>query len=151
MHSLLFAALFFSAGWLPQSGMDNGPWIESFPGRMTFDGRLHFTAQVHTPETVLASRLILEYDSARYAFFPQKEANPDGFALAVEGATAAALPFPFTDVTYWWEADMQSGSVLVSASQTFFYLDDRFAWNELPRNNLNLYWLDGDLEAATSG
>jgi hypothetical protein len=148
MHSLLFAALFFSAGWLPQSGIGNGPWIESFPGRMSFDGRLHFTAQVHTPETVLASRLILEYDSARYAFFPQREANPDGFALAVEGATAAALPFPFTDVTYWWEADLQSGSVLVSAAQTFFYLDDRFSWNELPRNNLNLYWLDGDLEAA---
>ncbi len=148
MHSLLFAVLFFSAGWLPQSGIGNGPWIESFPGRMSFDGSLHFTAQVHTPETVLASRLILEYDSARYAFFPQREANPDGSALAVEGATAAAPPFPFTDVTYWWEADMQSGSVLVSTAQVFFYLDDRFAWNELPRNNLNLYWVDGDLAAA---
>ena len=148
MHSLLFAALFFSVGWLPQSGIGDGSWIESFAGRMSFDGRLHFTAQVHTPETVLASRLILEYNSARYAFFPQKEANPDGFSLSVEGATAAALPFPFTDVTYWWEADLQSGSVLVSTAQTCFYADDRFAWNILPRNILNLYWVEGDSAAA---
>ncbi len=150
MHSLLFAAILFSVGWFPQSGIRDGSWIDASPGEMSFDGRLHFTAQVHTPETVLASRLILEYGAARYAFFPRKDARADGFSLAVEEATAAVLPFPFTDVTYWWEVDLPSGSALVSTAQTFFYLDDRFEWNELPRNNLNLYWLEGDLEAANA-
>ncbi len=150
MPSLLFASLFLFAGLIPPSGLRDGSWIEAFPGEMSFDGRLHFTAQVHTPETVLASRLVLEFDSSRYAFFPLKEATPDGYAFAVQDLAAAVLPFPFTDVTYWWEVDLQSGTALVSAARTFFYADDRFEWKTLPRNNLNLYWLEGDLEAANA-
>jgi hypothetical protein len=148
MHSLLFAALLFFVGSSPHSGFRDGSWIEAFPGEMAFDGRLNFTARVHTSETILASRLLLEYDSSRYAFSPVKGDTPDGFSLAVEAVTAAALPFPFTDVTYWWEVDLQSGAALASAAQTFFYIDDRFAWNHLPRNNLDLYWVEGDLATA---
>jgi hypothetical protein len=148
MHSLLLAALFIFVGLSPQSGYRDGSWIEAVPGEMSFDGRLQFTARVHASEPVLASRLILDYGSSRYAFFPQKSDIPDGFSLVVEAVTAAALPFPFTDVTYWWEVDLQSGNALVSAAQTILYVDDRFAWNQLTRNNLNLYWVEGDLEAA---
>ena len=54
-------------------------------------------------------------------FFRGKKRTRMDFLLAVEEPTAAALPFPFTDVTYWWEVDLQSGSALVSAAQTFFY------------------------------
>ncbi|MGB7539376.1 MAG: peptidase MA family metallohydrolase [Anaerolineales bacterium] len=148
MHSFLIAALLFFAGSGPQSGYRAESWIEAFPGEMAFNGRLHFTARVHASEPILASRLILAYDSSRYAFFPLKGYAPDGFSLAVEAVTATALPFPFTDVTYWWEVDLPSGNALVSEAQTFFYIDDRFAWNHLPRTNLDLYWVEGDWAAA---
>ncbi|MBN2084872.1 MAG: hypothetical protein JW748_06565 [Anaerolineales bacterium] len=145
---MLFAVLFLSAGLRPQSGFLGGPWIEPLPGRFSFDGHLDFSATVHAPEPILASRLILEYNSARYAFFPSKRDVPDGFSLAVTDVIAADLPFPFTAVTYWWEVDLQSGNALISAAQTVQFIDDRFEWKYLHRNNLDLYWLEGDLAAA---
>jgi hypothetical protein len=148
MHSLLFALLFFTGGLRGHPGFFDGPWIETSAGAMSFDGRLDFSATVHTSEPILASRLILEYDSSRYAFFPSKRDVPDGFSLVVADVLAGELPFPFTDVTYWWEADLQSGSALVSTAQRFRYIDDRFGWNHLPRNTIDLYWLEGSLAEA---
>jgi hypothetical protein len=143
MHNILFTALLLPAWLSPQTGPDQGPWIEAVAGLISFDGRIDFTALVHTSELLQAGRLILEYDSSRSTFFPRKEEKVGGFLLSVEGNTLDPLPFPFTDVTYWWEVDLQSGTALVSPAQTRLYMDDRFAWRALPRVNLRLFWLEG--------
>jgi hypothetical protein len=148
VHNLLLAALFFPAWLGPQTGFQDGPRVEPLTGEITFAGQIRFTAHVVAPEPISAGRLILEYGSARYAFFPREEQAADGFLLSVEGITLAPQPFPFTDVAYWWEVDLLSGAALVSPAQTAFYYDDRFTWNELSRNTLRLYWMEGSPEAA---
>lgn len=148
MHNLLLAALFLPVWLNPHAGLRDGPRVEPLTAEISFAGQIHFTAHVNASEMVSAGRLILEYGAARYAFFPREEEAADGFSLSIEGAALAPLPFPFTDVNYWWEVDLRSGAALVSPAQTVFYYDDRFTWNQLNRNTLELFWMEGTPEAA---
>ena len=148
MHNLLLAALFLPVWLSPRAGLRDGPRVEPLTAEISFAGQIRFTAHVYASEPVSAGRLILEYGASRYAFFPREEEAADGFTLSVEGVTIDPRPFPFTGVVCWWEVDLRSGAALVSPAQSVFYYDDRFTWNKLNRNTLELFWMEGPPEAA---
>jgi hypothetical protein len=139
MHPLAFASLFLSLWLSPTVGLRDGPWIETYPGGISFGGRLNFSACIHTSESISTSRLILEYGSSRYVFSPRQTESPDGYSLTAEEATVSQTPFPFSSGKYWWEADFPSGEILASPVQTFFYSDSRFSWNRSEINKIILY------------
>ncbi len=64
----------------------------------------------------------------------------------------------FAPLTYWWEVTTTDGQTLTTDRQTWVYSDNRFAWNTLSQEGLNLHWYAGDerlarraLDAALSG
>lgn len=55
---------------------------------------------------------------------------------------------PFVLVSYWWTIVDLMGARLVTEPQQFLYTDDRFAWQTLSQDNVNLHWYQGDLKVA---
>jgi hypothetical protein len=148
MHSLLLAALFLPVWLSPHVGLRDGEMIETLWARFAVGSPMDFRACVQTPETIIESRLILEYGASRSIYSPQQERFSDGYFLTVGEENASPKPFPFMEVRYWWEVDFPSGTTILSPAQTFQYLDERFSWNRLAKNNILLYWIAGDLQAA---
>lgn len=50
---------------------------------------------------------------------------------------------PFTTVTYWWNLVVDGEDIFVP-EQTFDYIDDRFAWQQLSQDGTIVYWASGD-------
>lgn len=63
-------------------------------------------------------------------------------ARATVDMAAAALP-PFSPVAYWWELATDSGASATTTPATFFYEDDRFAWQTVTSGALTLHWYEG--------
>jgi hypothetical protein len=55
---------------------------------------------------------------------------------------------PFVLVSYWWTIIDLMGARLVTEPQQFLYTDDRFAWQTLSQDNVNLHWYQGELKVA---
>jgi hypothetical protein len=148
MQSLLLAALFMPVWMNPHVGLRSGPWIEPLWGILSIDGYMSFVAIFHATEEILESRLVLEYGSCRHVEYPYANTNIDAYWLSVTKTTSEGLPFLFTNVIYWWEVDLRDGNTIASEKQTLFFFDTRFKWKQFSKNNVTLYWWEGDPEAA---
>jgi hypothetical protein len=51
---------------------------------------------------------------------------------------------PFSTVSYWWEAIDQAGQKARSETQSFRYVDNRFAWQEFTSGPARVHWYQGD-------
>jgi hypothetical protein len=49
---------------------------------------------------------------------------------------------PFVEIAYWWTIADAAGGKLITDSQTFEYVDDRFDWQSLSDGGVALYWYD---------
>lgn len=47
---------------------------------------------------------------------------------------------PFTTVTYWWTVKDAEGNELETERQKIDYVDDQFAWREIERDGVQVYW-----------
>ncbi len=52
---------------------------------------------------------------------------------------------PFTHVTYWYRVITSKDAKYYSSKNTFDYLDNRFAWQDLENDQFHVYWYQGDL------
>lgn len=110
----------------------------------SFGGEMEFTARVRSSESIIESRLILEYDSTRSILHPQAGDLPDGYSLTIEDDQISKKIFPLSLVNYWWEVDLRSGNTILSAQQSFLYFDHRFSWSQLEKGSVILYSLGSD-------
>jgi len=55
---------------------------------------------------------------------------------------------PFVLVSYWWTIVDLMGARLVTEPRQFLYTDDRFAWQSLSQDNVDLHWYQGELKVA---
>jgi hypothetical protein len=55
---------------------------------------------------------------------------------------------PFVEITYWWTIEDAEGSKLTTPEQSFFYADNRFNWETLSRDAVNVHWYHGDAQIA---
>jgi hypothetical protein len=51
---------------------------------------------------------------------------------------------PFNRVFYWFEAELNNGTILSSPSYWFDYVDNRFTWKSNESKLFNIYWVEGD-------
>jgi hypothetical protein len=52
---------------------------------------------------------------------------------------------PFSRVTYWWVAVDERGYEWRAPEQQLEYADDQFAWRQLSRQDVAIYWTGDDL------
>lgn len=55
---------------------------------------------------------------------------------------------PFVLVSYWWTIVDLMGARLVTDPQQFLYTDDRFDWQVLSQDGVNLHWYQGQTKVA---
>jgi peptidase MA superfamily protein len=65
---------------------------------------------------------------------------------------------PFSTVHWYYQLTLADGSAVQSASQTLHYDDNRYTWQKLEANSIQVFWVQGDtafgqsaLNAALSG
>jgi hypothetical protein len=144
----LFAALFLPDRTGPPVVLGGIPWIEPVYASFPYEGQIRFIAAVHASDPLLESRLILEYDNSRF-IFPSLPGGITGENSIMVAGPVSRLPFPFSAVRYWWEADFASGLSIASAVNLLRYYDDAGSWKQLVRSGLTLYWEAGELSDAT--
>jgi hypothetical protein len=55
---------------------------------------------------------------------------------------------PFVEVSYWWTIVDSTQARLVTEAQQFTYADDRFDWQTLTEDEIDVHWYQGDLKVA---
>lgn len=55
---------------------------------------------------------------------------------------------PFVEITYWWTIGNEAGDKLTTEPRTFSYTDNRFEWQTLSQDNINIYWYQGEIKIA---
>jgi hypothetical protein len=55
---------------------------------------------------------------------------------------------PFVEVTYWWTIIDVEGDRLTTPEQSFSYADNRFNWETLSQDAVNVHWYRGDVQIA---
>jgi hypothetical protein len=148
MHSLLLAALFLPAWLGPRIGLRAGPTIEVHPATYTFGREMLFTASVHSSDAVVGARLILRDGFSQSVTYPAQITVSEGSLLSVRRDLVSEPLFPFSWLTYWWEADFSSGEKTESDQQTVQYSDDRFVWKRLEKGRATVEWVEGESKAA---
>ncbi len=51
---------------------------------------------------------------------------------------------PFSRIYYWFEAELNDGTISTSPSYWFDYLDNRFSWKSSESNLFSIFWVTGD-------
>jgi hypothetical protein len=55
---------------------------------------------------------------------------------------------PFVEISYWWTIVNVAGAKLTTETQSFFYTDNRFGWETLGQETVNVHWYQGDVQIA---
>jgi len=55
---------------------------------------------------------------------------------------------PFVEISYWWTIVNVAGAKLTTETQSFSYADNRFAWETLGQETVNVHWYRGDVQIA---
>lgn len=55
---------------------------------------------------------------------------------------------PFVEITYWWTIEDAEGHTLTTDPQSLAYIDDRFRWQTVSQDVVNVYWYEGDVQIA---
>lgn len=58
---------------------------------------------------------------------------------------------PFNRVEYWWQVVTETGEQLTTEAQSFVYEDNRFAWQRLERDGVEVHWFEGDVAFGQAG
>jgi len=56
----------------------------------------------------------------------------------------------FSDVEYWFRIIPESGDPYLSDTYTFYYEDNRFAWDVISSGQFTVHWYEGDIDFAQS-
>jgi hypothetical protein len=56
----------------------------------------------------------------------------------------------FSNVTYWYQIELENGQTITSKEFSFYYEDNRFAWQSLQTEEFVIYWYHGDTEFGQS-
>lgn len=102
-----------------------------------------FSLTVEEPEQVEGATLFFTAPDLDKTFVVEVEPGRDQTYSHTVPLTQVRLA-PFTTVTYWWNLTIDGEDVFV-AEQTFDYIDDRFAWQELTQGGTTVYWTGGDI------
>jgi hypothetical protein len=114
-----------------------------FPDRVTFD------VSLDSPEPVerLELRYRARYDEATRAERPDFEPDTSISTSYELDLRTRYLP-PGIDILYRWVVTLESGEELETEEQQFFFIDDRFDWQEHTEDDVSIYYYSGGSQFA---
>ncbi len=110
----------------------------------TFGQIMRFTLRAKNGDDIQSATLFFntpEMDSTLtvdFEFDPARELDLEHEVVLTQVQLA-----PFTMVRYWWRLDA-GGETLMVDEQTLSYVDDRFRWRQIARDDVVVHWTDTD-------
>lgn len=117
-----------------------------FPAALTFN----IKAESDTPIT----RIRLRYSMNKRTYAPAfaeawPEFSPDNkVSTSWTWDMRTALTPPGAMITYWWVIENSAGNRLITDKDTLYFNDNRYKWQKLSSDSVNLYWYKGSKEFA---
>jgi hypothetical protein len=123
----------------------------------TFGGQITFRAEIQSDIPIKEARLY---------FRGPGDSNPTSVTVTLDGQGQAVYEYDlirhplraFSKVEYWFEVTTEGGNVFKSELVTFYYEDNRFAWETQQNGPFRVHWYEGDaafgqalLEVAQKG
>ncbi len=108
-----------------------------------FGESVTFTLQVNDPARITDSIIFFRAEGEQNTRVERATLNPDGSIVYTHNIASAPLR-PFATVTFWVRLTLNDNTVYESGQFFFSYNDNRFNWQSLSGDNLNIHWVEGD-------
>lgn len=125
---------------LSTAGVDfilNEPIID-FGNTITFD------IQIHTASNVEESTLFIQPGGQETHLQPFSMDSTGNNQVVYDVKVNPLRPFSATN--YWVQIKLENGDIFTSSSQEFFYEDNQYSWQRLEQDNIQVAWVDGDIQ-----
>jgi hypothetical protein len=111
----------------------------------TFADQMIFTAATAGDAAITQATLFFHAGSQPPYSRPSDPFTPStAVSLTVTIDLKETRLIPFSTVSYWWEVIDQAGQTARSETQTFLYVDNRFAWQDFTSGPARVHWYEGD-------
>lgn len=143
LASLLTVVLFV----IPASAQVQGQAVFSqLDEEHQFGESFTFSAQLSTDSTVGSVNLTIRPQNNGSSIVLDAEMDASG-SLSAEYEIEAKDHFaPFTQIEYWFTANLDDGSQLQSETASFTYTDNRYTWQTLDDSDgYAVFWVEGNL------
>ena len=143
----LFAALAISFCARAAAAQTGLTVLAEPPPQYTFGEALAFQISAQSAANISAVTLFYRASGDTRTIADAVELTPGLIITAIHPVNLAERSLtPFTTVEYWWELRDTAGGQLLTAPQTFYYEDNRFAWQTLTQDLVTVHWYKGDTE-----
>lgn len=127
-----------------------GVQVVSQAYRYTFNDSLHFEAKFAASQRIMNAFVFYEWEGSGRHWVYEGELSENRFLEVSVPLEADNQPPPFSEVRYWFRFADLRGLVHESQVYSFFYDDNRYAWNSYQDGPLTLHWYAGDASYAAS-
>ena len=127
-------------GWVFLPQLPNGTQL--FSPEFEFGRSIQFTLQLEQPATVQAAYILFKSNGQETQIIPFALPLMETNQVVVDLASKPLRPF--STVEYWYRLELQNGTSVTGEKATFFYEDNRNAWQRLSAPQLNIAWQQGD-------
>jgi hypothetical protein len=134
------------SGWFTPASPAAEMQITPAPVEYTFGREITLRASLDTVEPASEVQVFLRSQGATETYSgPAVIENSQVYYLhdLIAGPLRA-----FSQVEYWFQVTPQAGEPFLSQTYTFFYEDNRFAWQVLSSDTFTIHWYEGDIEFA---
>ncbi|MCW5878515.1 MAG: hypothetical protein KIS80_06575 [Anaerolineales bacterium] len=115
-----------------------------------FNDWLHFQAEFAVNVRIMNAFVFYEWEGSGRHWVYEGELSENRLLDVNVPLEAANQPPPFTEVRYWFRFADLRGLVHESQVYSFFYDDNRYAWNSYQDGPFTLHWYAGDAGYAAS-
>ena len=106
----------------------------------TFGQNMQFSLRAKSADEINGATLFFNTPEMTNTYAVELELEPAReIALEHELPLTQVQLAPFTTVHYWWRLTTESGTLMVD-EKTLAYVDDRFMWQELAREGVDVHW-----------
>lgn len=103
-----------------------------------------FSARIARPNTIKNITLSLEPENQPARHLDVTIDADSTFSATLDLKANGIVPF--SRVYFWFEAELEDGSIITSPSYWFDYVDNRFEWKNSSSNLFTVYWVREDAD-----
>lgn len=142
LSSLLLPSLIFTplTGALAAEGIP----VTGTQVNYQYGQTLNFTANLNNAGTIDELSLFIKPEGPTDTQVISASINEQGKISASYDLREHPLRV-FSEITYWFRVKFPNGEIRESQRFTFFYQDNRFAWESIQEDPLRVHWYSGDI------
>lgn len=115
----------------------------------SFGGPILFKARIMADQPIKEALILFRMRSDTQTIVKPVKISPDGQLEYLYDTSTEHLR-AFSQIDYWFQLTMDDGTSYTSPTNTFYYEDNRYNWQEAENEPFRVHWYEGDLAFAHS-